>query len=226
MPPPSPETCWTLIRAAARGGTLEREEFTRRYHPAIRAYLAARWRHGTLRGDVDDAVQEVFLACFKQGGALMRVEDSPDHGFRAFLYGVVRNVALYMERGRGRGAARIQGEVGSEVPDAEPSLSRVYDRAYARALMREAAELMAGRARTGTEMDRRHVELLELRFQEGLPIREIARLWGVEPAELHRTYARAAREFRSALREVVGLSERCAPEHLDQESDRLLDLLA
>jgi len=213
-----------LIRAAASGGSPEREEFTRRYLPAIRAYLAARWRDGPLRGDVDDAVQEVFVACFKQGGALEGVEASPDRGFRSFLFGVVRNVARHMERTRGRRDARLQGEVDSELPGADPSLSRVYDRAYASALMREAAERMSDRARAGGG-DQRSVDLLELRFQQGLPIREIARLWNADPGELHLAYARAAREFRRALGEVVGLSERCAPEHIDRECERLLALL-
>lgn len=219
------ETCWTLIRAAARGQVAEREEFTRRYLPAVRAYLAARWRRSPLEGDVDDGVQEVFVACFKEGGALSRAEVAAGRGFRAFLFGVVRNVALHMERTAARRAARAGAAVASDVPAGEPSLSRVYDRAYARALMREAAQTMAARAREKGGAALRRVELLELRFQEGLAIRDVARLWGADPAELHREYARAAREFRAALREVVGISERCAPEHLDRECDRLLQLL-
>jgi RNA polymerase sigma-70 factor (ECF subfamily) len=219
------ETCWTLIRGAARGGRAEREEFTRRYLPAVRTYLAARWRHTPMHAEVDDGVQEVFVACFKQGGALGRVDDTPGRSFRAFLYAVTRNVALHLERTGARRAARSAPEPSSSVQAEETSLSRTYDRAYARALMREAAETMAVRAREkGGEAPRR-VKLLELRFEEGSPIHEIARLWDTDPGELHREYAKAAREFRAALREVVGLSERCAPEHLDRECDRLLDAL-
>ena len=68
------ETCWTLIHAAAQGRTAEREEFTRRYLLAVRAYLAARWRNSPMRREIDDGVQEVFVVCFKEGGALQRVE--------------------------------------------------------------------------------------------------------------------------------------------------------
>jgi len=225
MPAHSDETCWTLIRAAGRGGRAEREEFTRRYLPAVRAYLAARWARRPASSEVDDAVQEVFLACFKDGGALERVEASPGAGFRAFLFGVVRKVALNIERRRGRDAARCEGGLDSQLPAADERITRVWDRAYARALMREAAERMAARARAAGPEEERLVTLLELRFERGLPIRDIARLWGEDLHALHHEYARAGRRFRASLREVVGLSERSAPEHLDRECERLLGLL-
>ena len=68
---PAPEsTCWTVIRAAAAGSAGDRDELARRYRAVIRAYLAARWRGSPLRPDLEDAVQEVFVECFRQGGAL------------------------------------------------------------------------------------------------------------------------------------------------------------
>jgi len=219
------ETCWTLIRAAAHGQAAEREAFTRRYLPAVRAYLAARWKYAPLRSEIDDGVQEVFMVLFKQGGALESADASVGRGFRAFLYGVTRNVALHMERSNARRAARVEPGLGSEPPAADPSLSRVYDQAYARAIMRESSDVMTAKARVSGDAALGRVEILKLRFEQGLPIREIARLWSCDPAELHLEYAKAAREFRAALREVVGVSERCAPDRLDRECDRLLQLL-
>jgi DNA-directed RNA polymerase specialized sigma24 family protein len=71
----TPESiCWTVIR-----------------------YLAARWRGSHLRPDLDDAVQEVFVECFRQGGALEAAGDGRVPSFRAFLCGVVRNVAHRFE---------------------------------------------------------------------------------------------------------------------------------
>jgi hypothetical protein len=67
--PTSQSTCWTVIRAAAAGSADDREELARRYLGVVRTYLAARWRGSALRPDLDDAVQEVFVACFKEGGA-------------------------------------------------------------------------------------------------------------------------------------------------------------
>jgi RNA polymerase sigma-70 factor (ECF subfamily) len=61
-------TCWTVIRAAAAGSPQGREELAHRYLAVVRAYRAARWRGSPLRPDLDDAVQEVFVECFRQGG--------------------------------------------------------------------------------------------------------------------------------------------------------------
>jgi hypothetical protein len=91
--------------------------------------------------------------------------------------------------------------------------------------MREADESMASRARESGGAASRRVDILELRFEQGMPIQEIARLWGAQPKELHLEYAKATREFFTALREVVRFSEHCAPERLDRECDRLLQLL-
>ena len=103
---PAPEsTCWTGIRAAAAGSAGDREEVARRYLAVIRAYLAARWRGSPLRPDLDDAVQEVFVECFRQGGALEAAGAGRVPSFRAFLYGVVRNVARRFESRPVRAAA-------------------------------------------------------------------------------------------------------------------------
>src|SRR5262245_61258276 len=100
---PGPEsTCWTEIHAAAVGGAADREPFALRYGPVVRAYLAARWRGSPCLADLDDAVQEVFVECFRRGGALERVEPDRAGGFRPFLFGVVRNVALRLEARRAR----------------------------------------------------------------------------------------------------------------------------
>jgi hypothetical protein len=68
---PAPEsTCWTVIRAAAAGSPADRDELARRYLGVVRDYLAARWRGSALRPDLDDAVKEVFVERFREGGAL------------------------------------------------------------------------------------------------------------------------------------------------------------
>src|SRR5438270_804413 len=124
----SNSTCWTVIQAAAAGQSGPREEFARHYEPVVRAYLTARWPS---RGeDVDDAVQDVFLECFREGGALARVDPDRPGGFRAFLYGVARNVARRTETARARRLQREQtGELEQEPMEDEPSLSALFDRA-------------------------------------------------------------------------------------------------
>jgi RNA polymerase sigma-70 factor (ECF subfamily) len=113
-----------------------------------------------------------------------------------------------------------------QVADDGPSLSQVFDRAWAAALVREAGQRQAEIARTrGPEAERR-VELLRLRFHDGLPIREIARLWQADPARLHHEYATARREYREALREVVAFHQPGAAADVERACAELLALLA
>jgi RNA polymerase sigma factor (sigma-70 family) len=223
--PSSQSTCWTAIQAAAGDGRGERELFARRYVPIVRAYLATRWRQSAGAADLEDAVQEVFVDCFKPNGVLQRAERDRG-GFRPFLYGVVRLVALRMETRRGRdrdrqppGAADLD-----DLADSEESEGRLFDRAWAKALIREAAQLQADRAREGGGAALRRVELLRLRFHEGLPVREIAERWQVEPAALHREYATARQEFRAALLEVMSFHHPGTPAEVEQECTDLLSL--
>jgi RNA polymerase sigma-70 factor (ECF subfamily) len=65
--------------------------------------------------------------------------------------------------------------------------------------------------------------LLRLRFQEGLPIREIARQWQVEPAVLHHEYAKARQEFKAALLQVLRFHQ---PEPAADIEQQCADLLA
>jgi RNA polymerase sigma-70 factor (ECF subfamily) len=222
---PDPErTRWSQIRRAAQGGESAREYFARTYEPVIRAYLASRWARSPLVGEIDDATQEVFLACFKEDGALGRVDPDRPGGFRPFLYGVVRNVARRVEERRGRRERTPTGPDDlAAVQSEEDSLSRVFDRAWAKAILKAAVQLHAERAAGQDDAAVRRVELLRLRFQEGLPIREIARRWEEDPARLHREYARSRREFAAALREVVKLHLPGSPAAVDAECAKLVE---
>ncbi len=206
-----------MIRGAAEGRSSDREEFARRYVPVVRAYLGARWRGTQLAQQVEDGVQEVFLDCFKEEGALRRVD--PARPFRAFLFGVVRNVALRVEERQARRREQ-PAESGADFPAADPGLSEVFDRAWALALLEEAV------ARHRTTGDGRRVELLRLRFEEDLPVREIAARWGEDPARVHKEYARAREEFKRALLDVVAFHHPGSPGEVERECERLLDLFA
>jgi RNA polymerase sigma-70 factor (ECF subfamily) len=218
-------TCWALIRAAAGGSPRDREEFARRYAPVLRAYLAARWRASPLLQDLDDAVQDVFVECFRPRGALEAAQEGRGSGFRAFLYGVARNVA---RRREGRPPREQQPPAGApleDAPDDHTSLSRVFDRAWARAVLREAARLQEEHARSAGEGALRRVELLRLRFHDNLPIRDIAARWQTDAAVLHREYARGRQEFREALREVVACHHGGGPVAVEEECRNLLSAL-
>jgi RNA polymerase sigma-70 factor (ECF subfamily) len=220
-------TCWTMLRDAASGDDEARAEFAARYAPLVRVYLAARWRDAPLIQHLDDAVQDVFVECLRQGGMLQRADPDRPGGFRAFLYGLVRNIALRIEKDRARRLAHQEpgGITAEGVGIAEGSLSRLFDRAWARSIMREAAARQAERAGLDGEAALRRVELLRLRFHEGLPIRAIAQLWSVDAAALHHEYARAREEFKAALMEVMTSYHPGSPATAERECAELLDLL-
>ena len=219
--PSSESTCWTVIRAAAAGSPAERAESARRYLGVVRAYLAARWRGSPLRPDLDDAVQEVFVECFRQGGAVEAAGAGRVPSFRAFLYGVVRNVARRFESRPVRAVGPLP-----EIAANEESLSQLFERTWAQALMTEAAQRQEQRAKERGPEAVQRVELLRLRFEEGLPIRAIAERWGVAAAELHHAYAKARQEFRADLLEVVAFHHPGSPAEVEQEAASLLTALS
>ena len=106
----------------------------------------------------------------------------------------------------------------------EASLSVVFDRAWAQNVVREAARQQARDAR-GDEAATRRVELLTLRFHEGLPIREIAKRWDEDPAHLHHQYAQARTEFQRALTKVLAHLQPGDPGLAAEEGEFLMDLL-
>src|SRR5204863_7594151 len=82
---------------AARGDAQARADFARRYLSVVRAYVRARWRTPPLCDEVDDAVQDVFVECFKDQGVLTNANSDAPGGFRAFLFAAVRNRARAAE---------------------------------------------------------------------------------------------------------------------------------
>jgi len=216
------DTVWAVIDRARRGDGEARSLFANRYEPVVRAYFVARWRGTPLSWDVDDALQEVFVDFLN--GALQGVD--PERPFRPFLYGVARIVALRTEerRARDRGVT-LESEHVQALESDNDAASVVFDRAWAEALVREAKVLQAASA-GGDEAATRRVELLELRFGEGLPIRSIAQRFGEDPDRVHRQYAQARLDFLRALREVVRRHHGGAEGGVDAECSRLLACFA
>lgn len=197
-------TSWTLVLGAAAAQTPEQSAFCERYAPVIRAYLAARWRLPHDHEDVADATQEVFLQCFRKGGVLQRVDRRHPGGFRPYLYGTIRNVALMTERKRSR--CREENERSSfeldRVLDSGSSPSSTYDRAWALMIVRQAGDLMVRRA--GQEKDGpRRAEALKLKCVEGIPAREIAERLELDVGDVYRMLRCFRAEFRDALLEVM-----------------------
>lgn len=221
-------TCWTLIQGAAAGEHADRERFAHLYLPVIRAYLFARWRNSPLIKEVEDVAQDVFIECFREGGALLKVRPGGGSGgFRAFLHAVVKNVAGRLELKRARRKERQEGsrfDMGAIEAD-EEHLSMVFDRAWMMGLLKQAVARQQETARDKGEDAVRRVELLRLRFDEGMPIRDIAREWNVDAMHLHREYAKARHEFEAALKEVLAFHHPSNPGALEKEFVRLCEYM-
>jgi RNA polymerase sigma factor (sigma-70 family) len=220
-------TCWTLIESAADGDRAARDAFVERYLPVVRAYLRARWRNRVPEPELEDTVQEVFVECLRDEGVLVRNRSRRGAGFRAYLFGAVRNVALRAEETRVRkiDAPRTDSFEADGMAASDETSSRAFDRAWASALVREAAEKQKEAARSGGDAALRRVELLRLVFQEERGIADIARDWEVPPEALHREYAKARAEFAAALKDVVAFHVTESDAAVDRECRDLMSLL-
>jgi RNA polymerase sigma-70 factor (ECF subfamily) len=222
-------TCWTLIRGAASGVAADREAFARRYEVVVRASLCARWRGTPRIQDVEDAVQDVFAECFRPEGPLVRADPARSGGFRGFLFGVTRNIARRVEEAGRRRLDDARGgradDLDEDLPARDASLATTFEKAWASALLREAASEQTRRAADVGDAALRRVELLRLRFHDGLPIRDIAARWEVEPTWLHHQFATARDEFRRALTVVVRAQFGGSDEDVERECLRLVAAL-
>ena len=161
----------------------------------------------------------MFVECFCRGG-LEAVGAGRVPHFRAFLYGVVRNVARRFEA-----RPAVPAPLPDDLDAKEASQSRLFDLTWARAIMAEAAQLQRERAAEHGPEAVRRVEPLRLGFEENLPVRTIAGQWGVDDAAVHHAYALARKEFRAALLEAVAFHSPGGPEALEQEAAGLLKAL-
>ena len=146
---------------------------------------------------------DVFVECFKEGGVLERVERGLEGGFRAYLYGVVRNVARMAER-RWTQQQRGLGPISDlDVFEGdEATLSEVFDRAWARSLVGEARQLMQDRSASSSVTARRF-RALQMRFDEGLPPWRIAEVMELRVETVYELLREGRSEFRATLMGLV-----------------------
>lgn len=185
-----------MIGLAAGGDVAARHEFARRFGPFLRRVLARRWAGSPYRGHFDDAVQEVFVQCFKPGGVIDRADPARGVSARTLLYAVARNIAWRYERDHHRTA---DGEPVAEPSDPLDGLAELT-REEARATVREALRRLCDAADPD---DRRYGELLRTRAYDGRSVAELAAGDPDAAARLHREYTKAKRRFESELAVVV-----------------------
>lgn len=222
-------TCWTLIEGASTGRDADIQRFVESYGPIVRAYLSARWKGSPLAANVDDAAQEVFIECFREGGMLARASSGRVESFRAFLLGAVRFISIRFEKQkRSRDDRERPVETGFEAEDPagdDKRLSRVFDRAWAQSIVREAATRHAERARIMGQDAQRRLEILQLHFNEGMRIKDVSEKFGMPLKATHHAFDKARKEFEESLGDVIRYHQPGEHLSIEKEIERLLELL-
>jgi len=200
----------------------------RRYLPAVRAFLAARWRETVLAQDIEDTTQIVFLRLLRPGslldGDLKRLKTDT---FRAYLYGMLRNVAISNERRvRRRREEQAPADIDlAAIEASEAEFSAAFDRAWANTCMAEAFALLMERARKGDRAIERRLRLLRGRHGEGLMVKDLAQREKTSRATVDRELKQARSEFREALKIVFERHSGGAEFDAESHFGRILDLL-
>lgn len=135
--------------------------------------------------DVDDLVQRTFLHC-SEGIGRYRGEGS----FRAFLFGVARNLLLELYRGRRRQADNVDPDFGvSSVRALDPGASTAFARREEQRAMVDALQ---------------HIPLelqvaLELYYWEELSVGELAEVLGIPPGTVKSRLFRGRKLLREQM---------------------------
>ncbi len=158
-----------LIAALAAGDDTALRELFTRHAP----WLAARLRAALPPPDVEDVLQETFLAVWKGAGGY-RPQGTP----RAWIWVIARNQAALLLRRRGPVTAPLEEILQAGADPAEAAAVR--------------ADIAA--ALSGPEGD-----VLRLMYVEDRPVAEVAALLGVPAGTVKSRAHRARRLLRAAL---------------------------
>jgi len=165
-----------LIASLAGGDDTALRQLFDRHAP----WLAARLRKALPPDDVEDVLQETFLAVWKNAGTYQ-----PRGIAAAWLWVIARNQAALLLRKRGPATQALLDEGGPVSDPAEAAATRTdLDVAAAAALGPPGCP------------DR---EVWRLMYEEGRPVAEVAELMGVPEGTVKSRAHRARRLLRAAL---------------------------
>jgi RNA polymerase sigma-70 factor (ECF subfamily) len=161
----------TLIARLASGDDTALRELFARHAP----WLAARLRTALPVADVEDVLQETFLAAWR---AAPRYQ--PQNACGGWLWAIARRQAALLLRRRGPSAAALPGDLAAK--DA-------VDEAVTRADLERALSVLEPADR----------EVWRLMYEQDRPVAEVAVRMGVPPGTVKSRAHRARRLLRSAL---------------------------
>jgi RNA polymerase sigma-70 factor, ECF subfamily len=158
-----------LIAALAAGDDTALRELFMRHAP----WLAGRLRAALPAPDVEDVLQETFLAVWKGAGGY-RPRGTP----RAWIWVIARNQAALLLRRRGPVTAPLEQTLSAGLDPAEAAIVR--------------ADLAAA-------LDSPEGQVLRLMYVEDRPVAEIAALLGIPAGTVKSRAHRARRMLRAVL---------------------------
>ncbi len=173
-----------IVREIQQGDASRFTELYSRIAPAVAAWVSVRVTAGGGSGlgiEAEDLMQEVWRAALEDLNRFEREKGS----FRAWIFGISRNVLLGQVRRRYRRPDARAKDVPSDVPDAVTSISR---RAARDEVVTRLVEIVrrlddADRAIVGCQL-------------EGLPHRETAELLGITEAAARKRWSRLSTQLR------------------------------
>lgn len=194
-------TSWQLVGLAGANGDDARREFALRYECFARRVLAKRWRGTSFAMFFDDAVQEVFVECFKSHGVIEKADPTRNSSFRSLLFQVIIHVASRFEHsGRNHRTLHIGQDLTEFLQVDDQSGYESVTREEVNELVREALRRMANHENDDI---RRWATLLDRHACHDETIISMASHDTEVAAKLHREYAKAKKECRATLVDVV-----------------------
>ena len=167
-----------LVARARRGDLEAFASLVERYQRPLTAKALANVRHVQ---DADDLVQETFMRAFK-GLASFR----EDTRFGPWLYRILRNLVIDRSRRTCRevgGAEEMAARIEADAPTPEMEM---LSQELAKRIDQALAEMPEGRQK----------QIFRLRFEKGLPIKEIASRLGLHSGTVKVHLFRSSRRLR------------------------------
>lgn len=184
-----------LIQRFQRGDQSAAEAIFRRYHPMVHGLATRMLGSG---GDVEDAVQEVFIRAFR-GLKTFRGESA----LKTWLYRVATNVCLtYAERAKRQQVVEsLDAPLGEEGSETRGSLLASDDRPPEEALLGQelGSQIQAALDQLSPEFR----AVLILRDLEGLSYEEVAATTGANLGTVKSRLARARAQAMKWLKEYL-----------------------
>jgi RNA polymerase sigma-70 factor (ECF subfamily) len=165
------------------------DQFYSQYNPRVRELAEAYRGRGV---DVEECAQDVWLDLIEK---LPGFRVDPARGeFHSWLAGVVRNKAVNQIRRQARRPTTGLGDDVAQVCDPQPGPPERYGRREEQLRARQFARDLPSRLSPDACL------LLQMRYLEGKPIREVADALGMTPAHVSVAEHRA----KSSLRRITG----------------------